>query len=223
MRGTLAPFPLFFLALGLLLPGIAFSASPPVSDPLETCDPSPYQMEEGALAGPSDSDPQRGRRDVRLESSPSYAQVVGPKSVPIMYGCKRTFLYRGKRRPTDSYNRQDGEKLRPVLSTVPEAIQDLETYQKNRRRISTGAYIGTAGLVMAIGGLIASYQFTGDTKRQIRTIGLLGGLSIGVGSAIYSLAILRTNESYLQRAAEKYNRTRPDDPIVLQFSTGILF
>ena len=231
MRGPLRVFPVLFLALGLFWPGTVFSAppasstppAPPSADSLETCDPSPWLMEEGSLSRPVGAETDRARRDVRLETTPSQSVVQGPKSIPQIYGCKRTFLYRGKLRPTDSFNRQDAEKLRPVLSSVSEALNDLETYQRNRRRIAAGAYLGTAGLLVTIGSIILSNQYSGDTQRQVRAIGVLSGLTIGVGSAIYSLAILRTNESYLQRAADKYNRARPEDPLVLQFSTGILF
>ena len=164
-----------------------------------------------------------GRRDVRLESQPSSSLLTGPKTIPKTYGCRRAFLYRGKLRPVDSFNRQDGEKLRPVLSSVPDSVKDLDTYQHNRRKVQVGAYLGTAGLLIAIGSFILSNQYQGGTQQHVRAIGVIGGLTIGIGSTIYSLAILRTNESYLQRAADKYNRAKPDDPLVLQFSTGILF
>jgi len=213
------------IIFSLILPfSAAYAQDPPdpESELLNSCDPYPYQLEQSSPAD-SQSNPDEARRDVRLGTNPNAPLLLKPKVVSKGYGCRRLFRYRGKSASADSYNRQDGEKLRPVLSSDPQALSELDLYQSNRRKVRIGAYAGTLAVLLALGSVIMAKQFNGDTRNQIRTYGLIGGLGIGIGVGIFSLAILRTNESHLQNAVDHFNAGHPEDKVILQFSTGLLF
>lgn len=208
------------LAATLVFPFPVSRAEDP--DLLNDCDPYPYQLDQSSpndAANPgADS-----RKDALVGVKPSAPQFLKPKVTSKGYGCRRLYLYRGKLGSVDSYNRQDGEQLRPILSSDPKAIEELDLYQSNRRKVRISAYLGTAELLIALGSVIAANQFTGETRKQIRTFGIIGGLGIGIGAGIFSLAILRTNESHLKTAVESFNSKNAEDKVVLQFSTGLLF
>jgi hypothetical protein len=194
----------------------------PDADLLNNCDPYPYQLEQ---SGPVDAqkNPEGIRHDARLETNPNAPLLLKPKTAVKSYGCHRFFLYRGRLSTADSYNQQDGEHLRPILSSDSQSLSELDLYQSNRRKVRIGAYAGTAAVLIALGSVIMANQFGGATRTRIRTYGLIGGLGIAIGVGIFSLAILRTNESHLQKAVDHYNSGHPDDKVVLQFSTGLLF
>ena len=158
-----------------------------------------------------------------LSKSPSSPPQLKYKSPITPLGCQRTFTYQQEIRTIDSYHKQNGEQLRPILKDEPEAVSELNLYQRNRYNVEKAAYIGTIGLGIALVGLLISSRMEEPTSSTIRTAGLLGGLGIGAGTLIYSFSVLRTNETHLGLAVKNHNQLRPEDPIELNFSTGILF
>lgn len=142
------------------------------------------------------------------------------------FRCERRFLYKGKILGCDSNVQRDAERLRPIISDVPSAVTELDTYQRNRQNVRTAAYVGSIGLLVALGGLLLSRSFTdanGDltnTGKQVRGYTLGGGLALTGISLIYGLSILTTNETHLQNAVTNFNQVHTDHPIELQFTTG---
>lgn len=142
------------------------------------------------------------------------------------FRCERRLLYQGKILTCDSNVQRDAERLRPIISDVPPALQELDTYQTNRQNVRTAAYVGSVGLLIALGGLLVSRSFTDsqnnltDTGTKIRGYTLAGGLGLTGISFIYGLSILTTNESHLEHAVTNFNHVHPDNPIELQFTTG---
>jgi hypothetical protein len=152
-------------------------------------------------------------------SAPAFLQTAGPQEI---FKCERVFIYRGKPLPCDSYMRQDAERLRPIVSSVQPALNELNVYQNNRRKVTTLAYVATAGLVLALVSRLIP-KSPENTLISARDVTLIGGLGAAGGSVLYGLSFLRTNETHLGNSVELYNRAHPRDPIELQFSTGINF
>lgn len=214
----------FLLTISLVFPHFTPAHA---EDLNETCGSFSTILEDSSrttgnsVDGPSLSG--TAKRDNRLSTSPETPLQLTPKVVKRDPVCKRLFLFKGKLDTVDSYNRQDGEKLRPILSDTPAALAELDEYQANRRKVRISAYMGTAGLLIALGSVILSNQFDTATRNTVRNIGLISGLSIGVGFTVYSLAVLRTNEAHLQKAVDRYNEANPSQNLELRFTTGILF
>ncbi len=145
------------------------------------------------------------------------------------FRCDREFIYNGKKLNCDSNAKPDGEGLRAVVQDTPSAVNELDTYQDNRRSIRNAAYVGSVGLLSALAGLLISRQFTdsagniSSTGSSIRNIMGIGGFSLFGGSLIYALTVVKTNESHLGAAVQNFNTAHPDHPIELQFSTGLSF
>lgn len=176
-----------------------------------------FAAEEGVLSG--------------IPEKPS-APGLRPRQVPEdVFQCARYYSLNGKRLDCDSNVRRDGEKLRPILEPVPEAIAALNQYQRNRRSLKTAAYVGTGGILIAAAGWLVARAFfsnPGTTEATstgivIRNMATLSGLSVSIGSVVYGLTLTRTNERNLGRAVDLYNAARPEQPIELQFTTGIAF
>jgi len=165
----------------------------------------------------------QANKDFRLKSAPTTPFIQKPKTPGQPLGCKRLFSLGNKLFVIDSYNYQDAERLRPFIESVPEALEELNQYQKNRRAVKMSAYAGTAGLILFLGSAILSNEFSGSTQKTIRTLGLISGLGVGLGFTAYSLITLRTNESHLEKAVNYYNQKNPEKAITLHFSTGALF
>ncbi len=170
-------------------------------------------------ASPRDRYQREIREIPKRPSAPPFLQTEGPSEI---FKCERVMIYRGKPLSCDSYMRQDAERLRPILSSVPPAINELNLYQANRRKVTTLAYVASAGLVLALASRLIPQSPEG-TLVSARDVTLIGGLGVAGGSLLYGLSFLRTNETHLGNAVEYYNRAHPRDPIELQFSTGITF
>lgn len=170
-------------------------------------------------------DPYASALPKSIPQSPSAPPVLGVPSPPTRnFGCQRQFMYQGKLMDCDSNLHPDAEKLRPIISDVPAAIAELDTYQLNRYSIRRLAYTSTMGLALAgIGTLIASQYFSGTQQVLVRNFTVIPGLLITGGSAVYGFSLLKVNEKHLTNAVEFYNQARPDNRIELQFSTGIRF
>lgn len=144
------------------------------------------------------------------------------------FRCQRFFKYKGQKIACDSNIRFDGENLRPLLEDTPQALAELELYQKNRAELGNAAYIGSLGLFVAIAGSLLSLQYRQEgnptnTSISIRNISMIGGSGIIIGSFISTLSFIKTNETHIGNAVNFYNQAHPESPIELQFNTGIQF
>jgi hypothetical protein len=164
-----------------------------------------------------------------IPSKPSAPPQISKKVPTTPFLCERNYTHKGKTLVCDSFLGRDGENLRSVLSEVPDALQELETYQHNRKVVRNVAYVGTGGLLTALIGYVVSLQMkdasgnfteTGNTVRNITVIGGLGVMALGL---IYGFTLNSSNEEHLTLAVQKYNAVKPQTPIELQFSTGFNF
>jgi hypothetical protein len=147
---------------------------------------------------------------------------LGVEAPRDQFKCERLFIYRGKELNCDSNVRQDAERLRPILQAVPEAVEELNIYQKNRRSLRGLAYVGTAGFLIAVASMFIPHDPNAEVISARQAV-LVSGAAIAGGSLFYGLSLIRTNEAHLGAAVEIYNKGNPKDPIELKFSTGITF
>ena len=206
-----------------LTPGMPIQPEPKVPLPIPTLSPTPTPTQT-PQAPTSIYRSRAEKNELGLPIRPSAPPTLGATAPADIFVCQRYFSYRGRLLTCDSNVNPDGEGLRPILSTVPEAVPYLDKYQDNRRDLANLAYYGSAGLLIALGGTILSHQYSGGTRIVIRNISLFTGLlGLTAGSFIYGLTLLTTNESYLHDAVRVYNRSRPEDPLELQLTTGVRF
>ncbi|HAR44171.1 MAG TPA: hypothetical protein DCS07_16325 [Bdellovibrionales bacterium] len=138
------------------------------------------------------------------------------------FRCEREFIYQGERIQCDTMIRQDGERLRPIIREVPEAVAELDQYQRNRRNIRSAAYIGTAGILVMIAGSLLG-RVNRETSSFTRNFVTYGGLTLTAGTVLYGISTLQSNEAHLGNAVRIYNEHRPNRPIELQFTTDVSF
>ena len=150
------------------------------------------------------------------------APLRKPKDI-IPLGCERPFTIHGETYSTDSPQSQDASTLKYFVDSVPESASYLEEYQSTRTKSKISAYTGTLGILMFIFSNPISKQFHPDSQDSIRTTLRLGGIALAAGGFFYSFTILRTNEYLIPKAVDAYNKTKPNDPIELQFTTGWRF
>ncbi len=157
---------------------------------------------------------------------PKSAPQPAPNSLakvppPDLFQCSRYFVYRGRVLQCDSNLNRDGENLRPILQDTPAAIAELDTYQSNRRNLQKAAYTGTLGLAVVIGSSLITTLFSDvdtDSGKRLNSYLRVGGGLLTIGSGIYGLAVLRTNERHLENAVHLHNQAQPDNPIQLKFT-----
>lgn len=143
-------------------------------------------------------------------SAPVIPQL-GPTTIPKdILKCERQIIYRNKVLACDSPIAADGEGLRMLLSSSPEAMAHLDHYQQNRRSMVNTAYFGMAGL------MVAAFAPRWASNPSERSIWIGGGLALTLGSFAYGRSRLRANESYLDQAIDTFNRANPTDPIQLR-------
>jgi len=162
----------------------------------------------------------------RLTMSPASAEIPQPIKKPktiIPLGCDRPFVYRGELYSADSPQAQDVATLRHFVSSVPEADSLLAEYQSNRKKSTLSAYTGTAGILLALLASPIANQFHGPSHDAVRSALQIGGIALAAGGFFYSFTLLRTNEYLLPKAVDRYNDSKPDDPIELRFTTGWTF
>jgi hypothetical protein len=141
------------------------------------------------------------------------------------FRCTRFFTWKGKTHECDSFVRQDAEKLRSIVGDVPAAVNELNEYQATRARVQNAAYVGTAGLLLAVIGIILNGRYNDEApagQNISKGIAILG-LGAAGGSFMYALGTIQTNEARLGSAIQHYNSARPETPVELQFSTGFAF
>jgi len=162
-------------------------------------------------------------------SKPTAPQALKQPVVIDAFHCERRFLYMGKVFGCDSNVQRDAERLRPLMADVPQALAELDTYQRNRQSVRIAAYAGSIGIIAAIGGVLIARTFTDsngnatNTGIALRNYALAGGLGLTGISLIYGLSILSTNESHIDNAVRYHNQAHPGTPIELQFTTGFSF
>jgi len=160
-----------------------------------------------------------GRKELEsIPKKPSTPVAPGRPGINEYFTCDRYFVYEGKRIVCDSYMRKDAEKLRPILDEVPEAVAELDEYQKNRRTLRNCAYVGSIGFLAFVAGQLLKdklFEKDGLTHQALS----LGGLGLVGTSFLYGFAVTQKNEEHIGNAVQKYNNARPDRPIQIQFST----
>jgi hypothetical protein len=109
------------------------------------------------------------------------------------------------------------------VEDTPEALDELDRYQSGRNSIKFAAYTGSTGLAMVIfSGLLADLfvsESNADKNAQAVKYVRWGGAGIAIGSVVYGLSHLRSNEEHLHRTILRYNTAHPDRPIEVLFKT----
>jgi hypothetical protein len=150
--------------------------------------------------------------------APTASPSTQAKKIPDNpFRCDRLIKYRGKTLPCDSALRRDGESLRTIFEKSPDALEELDRYQSGRNAIRYSAYVGTAGLLTAITATFVANAFISSDQSWLRTHTAQNlraeGLVLTVGSVLFGLSTLHSNEDHLQSAIIKYNATSPDKPV----------
>ena len=200
---------------------VILSMIPLAAGPAAWCASPGGHSASGTSGQPTFLDPSK------IPGRPTAPPALAIRTPSDTFLCNRVFIVDGKPLPCDSQLQFDGENLRPILLGVPGAINELNTYQDNRRKVQSLAYVGSAGLLMAALGYLFSRVHDDPSNPNlrivVRNIGLIGGLTLVGGSFIYGFSTLRANEEHLGTAVKLYNEARPNRPIELQFTTGISF
>ncbi|MEK7690102.1 MAG: hypothetical protein AAB425_03685 [Bdellovibrionota bacterium] len=163
-------------------------------------------------------------------------------AAPTVFRCERTVEIAGRTQFCDSFQAKDAESLRPLFRGVPQALNELDAYQSTRKQLRVMGYVGTTGLAVFFGSMVASrfyknYEHVdwetqkvslGDQRLSrtgiaIRNIGGFTGIGMFVGSIVYGYFRLAANETRLQHSVEIYNQSNPDRPIAIQWKTNIFF
>lgn len=161
----------------------------------------------------------------QIPGSPSIPRELNQKKAPILPHCERYFVYQGRRMECDSELGRDAERLRPIMKDVPDAVAELDAYQRVQRNVRYAAYTGTLGIVSIIMGGIISHPIMEQGTGVLRPGGYIAiaGVAILVNSLIYGLSTYRTSEVHIGKAVDAYNAARPDRPVELRFDTGVHF
>lgn len=138
--------------------------------------------------------------------------AIPTPTAPELFGCDRTVSYRGRSVLCDSYTRPDGERLRPLIDSVPAALSELDAYQKSRRSLRNSAYVASTGFAI----FLASLFFRVDGKPNAAGY---AGLGIMGASVVYGFVSYQTAERRLENAIQRYNEARPNDMIKLEVTT----
>lgn len=155
---------------------------------------------------------------LRTEAPPKLGQ-----SIPINpFRCDRLIRYNGKSFSCDSALTRDGENLRPILTDNPSALEMLDKYQDNRRKLKYTAYVGSLGIVMAlaskwVGDLVVPDSRGTEAQERAQKWVRYGGIGITLGAIVYGLAELNSNERNLDEAIIRFNQSHPDKPIEVMY------
>lgn len=155
----------------------------------------------------------------RLPVAPSPIPAGSPHDT---FRCARFFTWKGRQFECDSFVRQDAEKLRTIVADVPQAVDELNEYQATRARLHNAAYIGSAGLLLTVVGLVLRPHLR-DYPPIVQNSVTFLGLGTMTGSLIYGFGAMTANEQRIGSAVQFYNTAHPDTPIELHFSTGFTF
>jgi hypothetical protein len=158
-----------------------------------------------------------------IPSRPVAPPALSHKAPPEVFSCQRFYVWKGRQLECDSQLARDGENLRPILSDVPAAEAELNSYQRTRRQVRILAYTSTFGLAMIVAGYFIAQSVGGTQGVTVRNVVMGGGAALSAGSIFFGLGLLKANEARLGKAVSIYNHARPDTPIELEFSTGFRF
>lgn len=143
------------------------------------------------------------------------------KNLKLDIGCKREFSLDGQYYRLDSFDSKDGERLRPFIQQYPDAISQLNLYQKNNNNLTKAAVIGTLGIIaMVLANNLLNDRTIGQTGQGIVRY---GGGGLVLGAAVFSFLTIRTNEGHLNQAVDIHNQYSPNTPIELKFNSGFVF
>lgn len=159
------------------------------------------------------------------ETKPSAMIASRKKIMENPFRCDRLIKYQGKTFSCDSHLKRDGESLRSIMSDTPSAIEQLDIYQSNRRKVKYAAYTGTAGIAIALTNSLITKAFVSSDpaldKERRKTASTIrwAGIGLSVGSIVYGLSYLRSNETHLNNAIVRFNEAHPGKPIEVLFTT----
>ena len=158
-----------------------------------------------------------------LPTAPSAPPQLGSTNKIPSIGCRREFTLGGKAYQLDSWNREDGERLRPHLAGLPEALSELDHYQETPPKLRKAAFITTAGLLLVVTGLILRSSTGARSGTSIGNLTGVAGIGIAAGGVAYGLTLLTSNESHLERAVEIHNQAHPARPIEIVVGARAVF
>jgi hypothetical protein len=180
---------------------------------------------QAASAPPSE--PAAPAKKTPLQGVPQTPSAPAPLGKPFQeprYACKRQLIYEGKTLPCDSYNYRDGEGLRPLLLDVPEAIESLEKYQRNRQSLKWLPYVGTGAIVLAGVGVLLGRSYQGEPWAiPTRNIMAITGVAVLAGAFTYGIVTLTLNERNFDDAIRKHNEAKPEKPIEVRVDATLFF
>ncbi|OFZ54925.1 MAG: hypothetical protein A2428_00545 [Bdellovibrionales bacterium RIFOXYC1_FULL_54_43] len=208
---------------------LSLAAAPFANSPAETVWAAPPEKKKFSFE----------EEESKIPIKPTAPAPIPGSTASDLFHCERYFIFEGKKLNCDSMVRQDGEELRPIIEDVPEAIAELNIYQRNQRNLRTAAYVGSTGLVIAAIGMFIKQRYS-DSSKDLATSDpataqsysskadllqalVYTGLGLTAGTVIYGISLLRTNETHLGNAVRHYNSANPAHPIELQFTTEIAF
>jgi len=155
---------------------------------------------------------------------PIAPSLIPQPKVKNVFRCERKFVYLGKVFDCDSNVERDAERLRPLMTDVPGALEDLDNYQRTRQTVRNAAYAGSLGLLAVISGELLSRTFTDangnltSTGTQLRNYTAFGGAGLALISFFIGWFTLQRNEKYWDSAVQLHNQAHPDTPIqILHF------
>jgi hypothetical protein len=172
------------------------------------------------------SSPAKATNEANPPREPCQTNIPSPLTKPkniVPLGCDRPFTIHGETYSADSPQAQDASTLRYFMKPVPEAESILAEYQENRKSSKASAYIGTLGIVMFVFSSTIAKQFDSQSQDSIRNTLRIGGLSLAGGGFFFTLTYLNDNEKLIPKSVDLYNKSKPNDPIELQFTTGWRF
>src|SRR6185503_14385285 len=106
--------------------------------------------------------PSYQKQEAEIPQLPSAPPPIAGGSPSDTFRCTRYFTWKGKKYECDSFVRQDAEKLRTIVGDVPQAVNELNDYQATRMSVRNAAYVGTAGLVLLIAGVILHARYSDE-------------------------------------------------------------
>lgn len=176
----------------------------------------------------------------KIPTRPSAPPRLGLTPKVPAYACKRQILVGVQAIPCDSFTQRDGERLRPYLAEVPEALAHLDVYQRNRRTLNWLPYLGSTALLIAFAGILTDRigeittsqldpagnrmrLIPADTSRIIRNLSVGLGAIVLVGTFSYGFLTLTLNERNFDNAIKKYNQAKPNAPIEIKVEGTMFF
>lgn len=115
--------------------------------------------------------------------------------------CSRVAIVNYQKILVDLSSRKKGEGLRHYLSKDPESLELLEKYQEGTKINVTSAILGTTATGLIIGGAVI------NNDNKTRQAFIISGAVLLITNFLFSRTIESTNEKYLEKAVEVYNKS----------------